>query len=206
MSEFIKLYEKNTDLKLIRQITNTLSSGGIVIIPTDSVYSMACDINNERALEKMARLRGKKLKEVNFSLICNNLSQLSDYCKPLNNNIFRILKRNLPGPFTFILDANNKIPKIFKKNRKTVGIRIPNNNITQLIVKELDRAIIVTSVKDEDNIIEYTTDPELIFEKYNNTVEIIIDGGIGSNHPSTVVDCTSNQPEIIRQGLNELLV
>lgn len=205
MSEFIKLYEKNTDIKLIRQVVNTLVRGEIVVVPTDSVYSMACDINNERALEKMARLHGTKLKDVNFSIICHDLSQLSDYCKPIKNSTFKILKRNLPGPFTFILDANNKIPKIFKKNKKTVGIRIPDNKTTQLIVKELGRAIIVTSVKDYDEIIEYTTDPELIFERYNNRVEIIIDGGMGNNEPSTVVDCTS-EPEIIRQGVADLIL
>ncbi len=204
MSDYIKLYQEATDRKLVRNVAEILEEGAIVILPTDSVYSLACDINNEKALEKMARIRGLKLKEAEFSIVCEDLSQLSDYCKPLNNQIFKLLKRNLPGPFTFILEANSNIPKIFKKNRKTVGIRIPDNNITRLIVEELGRPLIVTSVKDDDKIIEYTTDPELILERYESQVDMVVDGGLGHNEPSTVVDCTSGDVEILREGIGEL--
>jgi tRNA threonylcarbamoyl adenosine modification protein (Sua5/YciO/YrdC/YwlC family) len=206
MSDYIKLYKDATDKQLVRNVAEILEEGAIVIIPTDSVYSLACDIENERALEKMAQLRGMKLKEAEFSIICQNISQLSEYCKPLNNHTFKLLKRNLPGPFTFILDANTKIPKIFKKNRKTVGIRIPDNTITLQIVEALGRPLIVTSVKDDDEILEYTTDPELILEQYDRKVDMIVDGGMGEINPSTVVDCTSGDFEIIRQGIGELIL
>lgn len=206
MADYIKLYNDATDMQLVRNVAEFLEDGAIVIIPTDSVYSLACDIQNERALEKMARLKGLKLKEAEFSILCDNLSLLSDYCKPLNNKIFKLLKKNLPGAFTFILEANNNIPKIFKKNRKTVGIRIPDNNIAREIVSALGRPIIVTSVKDDDKIIEYTTDPELMAEKYDSQVDMVVDGGVGSNFPSTVVDCTGGDIEIIRQGVGELIL
>lgn len=206
MSDFIKLYKDATDKQLVRNVAEILEEGAIVIIPTDSVYSLACDIENERALEKMAQLRGLKLKEAEFSIICESISQLSEYSKPINNHTFKLLKRNLPGPFTFILEANNKIPKIFKKNRKTVGIRIPDNAITLQIVEALGRPLIVTSVKDNDEILEYTTDPELILEQYDSKVDMIVDGGIGEIDPSTVVDCTGGEFEIIRQGIGELVL
>ncbi|PLX17919.1 MAG: threonylcarbamoyl-AMP synthase [Salinivirgaceae bacterium] len=204
MSDYIKLYKDATDKQLVRNVAEILEEGAIVIIPTDSVYSLACDIENDRALEKMAQLRGMKLKDAEFSIICENLSQLSEYSKPINNHTFKLLKRNLPGPFTFILDANSKIPKIFKKNRKTVGIRIPDNPITLQIVEALRRPLIVTSVKDDDEILEYTTDPELILEQYDRKVDMIVDGGVGEIQPSTVVDCTGGDYEIIRQGIGEL--
>jgi tRNA threonylcarbamoyl adenosine modification protein (Sua5/YciO/YrdC/YwlC family) len=206
MSDYIKLYKDATDKQLVRNVAEILEEGAIVIIPTDSVYSLACDIENDRALEKMAQLRGLKLKEAEFSIICESISQLSEYSKPINNHTFKLLKRNLPGPFTFILDANSRIPKIFKKNRKTVGIRIPDNPITLQIVEALGRPLIVTSVKDNDEIIEYTTDPELILEQYDRKVDMIVDGGIGEIHPSTVVDCTGGDFEIIRQGIGELIL
>src|SRR6056297_64520 len=204
MSDYIKLYQEATDQGLVRNVAEILEEGAIVILPTDSVYSLACDIQNERALKKMAWLKGLKLKEAEFSIICENLSQLSDYCKPINNQIFKLLKKNLPGPFTFILEANNNIPKIFKKNKKKVGIRIPDNNITRQIVGELERALIVTSVKDDDEILEYTTDPELIYEQYEKQVDMVVDGGLGHIKPSTVVDCSSGDVEIIREGIGGL--
>ncbi|MDA3867690.1 MAG: L-threonylcarbamoyladenylate synthase [Salinivirgaceae bacterium] len=206
MADYIKLYEEATDMNLVRNAAEFLEDGAIAILPTDSVYSLACDILNDRALEKMARLKGLKLREAEFSIVCDNLSLLSDYCKPLNNTVFKLLKRNLPGPFTFILEANSNIPKIFKKNRKTVGIRVPANSITRSVVAALGRPIIVTSIKDEDEIVEYMTDPELIAEKYDALVDVVVDGGFGHNEPSTVVDCTNGNIEIIRQGIGELLM
>ena len=206
MADYVKLYHDATDEQLVGNVAEFLGDGAIVILPTDSVYSLACDIQNERALEKMARIKGLKLKEADFSILCDDLSLLSDYCKPFSNQVFKLLKRNLPGPFTFILEANSNIPKIFKKNRKTVGIRIPDNNISRQIVSALGRPVIVTSVKDDDEIIEYTTDPELIAERYENQVDMVVDGGVGSNQPSTVVDCTGSEIEIIRQGAGDLLL
>lgn len=196
----IKLYEENPNPKIIRTIVETLLDGGIIIYPTDTVYGMGCDIMNQKAVEKVAHLKGIKTENTSFSFICSGLSDLSDYTKPISGTVFKLIKRYFPGPFTFILNANNKVPRYFKGKKKTVGIRIPDNNIIRSIVKELGNPILSTSIHDDDEILEYTTDPELIFEKYQNIVDIIIDGGYGGLIPSTVVDCTGNAPEIIREG------
>ncbi len=204
MASFIKLYNDNTNDKHLEQIVSCLKNGGVIIYPTDTIYAIGCDIYNHKAIEKVAQIKGIKPEKAEFSLIFNDLSQLSNYTLQVDNNIFKVLKRVLPGPFTFILNANNQIPKIFKRNKKTIGIRIPDNNIVRAIVEKLGNPIISTSVHDEDEIIEYTTDPELIYERYNNKVDIVIDGGHGENVPSTIVDCTENTIEIIRQGIGEI--
>ncbi len=201
----IKLYKDNTNHNDIIKVVEVLRRGGIVIYPTDSVYGLGCDIKNHKAAEKIAKLKGIKLEKANFSFIFNDLSHLSDYTRPINNNIFKIMKRNLPGPFTFILEANNNVPKIFKSKKKTIGIRIPDNNIILEIIKELGNPIMTTSVHDDDEIIEYTTDPELIYENFQNKVDIVVDGGYGNNIASTVVNCVDNEIEIIRQGAGELI-
>ena len=177
-----------------------LQEGGIIIYPTDTVYGLGCDITNSKAVEKVARFKGIKIEKANFSFICSDLSHLSDYTKPISNTIFKLMKKNLPGPFTFILEANNNVPKYFKGKKKTVGIRIPDNNIIREIVRELGNPILSTSIRDEDEILEYTTDPELIYEKYQDIADIVIDGGYGELVPSTVVDCTGTSVEIVRQG------
>jgi len=200
----LKIYPENTNPKYIRQVVDILEVGGIIIYPTDTVYAMGCDIKANKAIEKIARLKNLNPNNPDLSLIFHDMSQLSEYTVIRDNTIFKLLKRNLPGPFTFIVKANNQIPKMFKNKKKTVGIRIPRNTIVLELVRELGRPIITTSVHDPDEIIEYTTDPELINEKYRDFADIVIDGGYGKNEASTIVDCTGEEIQIIRQGLGIL--
>ena len=200
----IRVYRDNPNHKQIRRIIDLLEAGGIIIYPTDTVYAMGCDIRATRSIEKIARFKGLNPRNPDLSLIFHDMSQLSEYTVIRDNSVFKLLKRNLPGPFTFIVQANNQIPKLFKNKKKTVGIRIPDNNIVSELVKELGRPIITTSIHDTDEVIEYTTDPELIYEKYHDIAEIVINGGYGRNEASTIVDCTSEEIKIIRQGLGIL--
>jgi len=202
----IKLYNENPNPRSIRGIVDVLRKGGVIIYPTDTVYGLGCDITNSKAVEKVARIKGVKVEKSNFSFICSDFSHLSDYTKPISNAVFKLLKKNLPGPFTFILGANNNVPKYFKGKKKTVGIRIPDNNIIRDIVNELGNPILSTSIHDEDEILEYTTDPELIYEKYQDIADLVIDGGFGELRPSTIVDCSLDEIEIIRQGKGELII
>jgi len=195
----VKLFNENPNLREILKIVEVLRKGGIIIYPTDTVYGLGCDITNAKAVEKVARIKGVKVEKNNFSFICSDLSHISDYTKPISSSVFKLMKKNLPGPFTFILDANNNLPKYFK-GKKTVGIRVPNNNIIREIVRELGNPILSTSVHDEDEIIEYITDPELIYEKYQEVAEIVIDGGYGELIPSTIIDCTGDEMVIVREG------
>lgn len=181
-----------------------MEEGGIIIYPTDTVYAIGCDIKAKKSIDKIARLKGLNPENPDMSLIFHDMSQLSEYTIIRDNTVFKLLKRNLPGPFTFIVQANNQIPKLFKNRKKTVGIRIPDNDIILELVKELGRPVITTSIHDPDEVIEYTTDPELIYEKYRDFAEIIIDGGFGKNEASTIVDCTSDEIKIVRQGLGIL--
>ncbi|MBN2635045.1 MAG: threonylcarbamoyl-AMP synthase [Prolixibacteraceae bacterium] len=196
----VKLFNENPNPREIRKIVDILKDGGIIIYPTDTVYGMGCDITNNKAVEKVSRLKDIKIEKSNFSFICSDFSHLALFTKPINNSIFKLIKKNLPGPFTFILEANNNVPRYFKGKKKTVGIRIPENNIIREIVAELGNPIMSTSIHDEDQILEYTTDPELIHEKYKDLVDVVVDGGPGELTPSTVVDCTGNEIEIIREG------
>ncbi len=196
----IKIHPKNPSPHKIKTVVECLYEGGIIIYPTDTVYGLGCDIFKSKAVEKIALIKGIKKEKANFSFICHDLSQLSDYTKPISNEIYKLMKTSLPGPFTFILNANNKVPKLFQSKKKSVGIRIPDNNIISEIVKELGNPIMSTSIHDEDEIIEYTTDPELIHEKYENIVDIVIDGGYGDNEASTIVDCTTDEIMILREG------
>ena len=196
----LKIHPDNPSLRHIRMVVECLNDGGIIIYPTDTVYGLGCDIYKSKAIDKVARIKGIKKEKANFSFICHDLSQLSEFTKPISNDVFRLMKNNLPGPYTFILKATNKVPKLFQSKKKTVGIRIPDNNIINKIVKELGNPVMSTSIHDEDEIIEYTTDPELIHEKYINLVDIVIDGGYGDNEPSTILDCTSDEITIIREG------
>ena len=200
----IKIYPENPNPKAIEQVVEVLKKGGIIIYPTDTVYGMGCDITNHKAIEKICRLRGIKPEKANFSFICSDLRHISDYIKPIDTTTFRLLKKALPGPFTFILNANGNVPKLLSSNKKTVGIRVPDNDIAREIVLQLGNPILSTSIYDDDEVIEYSTDPELIHEKYEDTIDIVIDGGYGDNEPSTVVDCTSRDFEIIRQGKGNL--
>ncbi len=200
----LKIYEENPDEKLINRVLGILKNGGLIIIPTDSVYSIACDMNNRKAVENLAKLKGIKLKDADFSFIFGEMSCVSNFTKPINNSIFKVINKNLPGPFTFIIDANNNIPNYFRKSKKTIGIRIPDNNIVRTIVRELKHPILATSVHADDEVREYMTDPSLIEEKYTHTVDLVIDGGYGKIDASTVVDCTSGEIDIIREGIEEL--
>jgi len=203
MAEFLKIYEDNPDPKKIDRAVKILREGGIIIYPTDTVYGLGCDITKTRALEQVARLKNVKLEKANFSFVCNDLSNLSEYVRQIDTSTYKILKRALPGPYTFILKGNNNLPKAFKK-KKTVGIRIPDNNIIRTIVKELGNPIVSTSIYDEDDVIEYTTDPELIYEKWRDKVSLVIDGGYGGNVASTIVDLSENEISIIREGKGQI--
>ena len=199
MAFFVKVYDQNPNATEINKIVGILKKGGLIIYPTDTVYGLGCDITNAKAVEKIARIKGIKGDKSNFSFICNDLSHLSDYVKQIDTPTYKLLKRALPGPYTFILPGSKSLPKVFKK-KKTVGIRIPNNNIVRAIVKALGNPIISTSIHDEDDVIEYTTDPELIFEKWEHLVDGVIDGGFGGNLASTIIDLTDAVPKIIREG------
>lgn len=203
-AQFIRLYEENTNSRQVQQVADLLAEGGIVVYPTDSVYAIGCDIRSNRAIETIAKYKGTDPSNPDMSIMFQDMSQLSDYTIIRDNNIFKLIKRNTPGPFTFIVHANNQIPKMFRNRKKTVGIRIPKNQIVLSIIQELRYPLISASVHDQDEIIEYTTDPELIYEKYRDFADMVIDAGYGNNEPSTVVDCTGDEPEIVRQGLGEL--
>lgn len=195
----VKLFNENPNLREILKIVEVLRKGGLIIYPTDTVYGLGCDITNAKAVEKVARIKNVKVEKNNFSFICSDLSHISDFTKPISNSVFKLMKKNLPGPFTFILEANNNLPKYFK-GKKTVGIRVPDNNIIREIIRELGNPILSTSIHDEDEILEYTTDPELIYEKYQDIAEVVIDGGYGEFIPSTIVDCTGEEIIIVREG------
>jgi tRNA threonylcarbamoyl adenosine modification protein (Sua5/YciO/YrdC/YwlC family) len=202
-AEFVRIYNENPNPREIKRVVDILRRGGLVIYPTDTVYGLGCDITNTKALERIARIKGVKLEKANWSFLCADLSNLSDYVRQIDNPTFKILKRALPGPYTFILPGNNNLPKAFK-NKKTVGIRVPDNQIARAIVEGLGNPVVSTSIRDEDDVIEYTTDPELIFEKWQNLVDMVVDGGYGDNVPSTVIDLSGSEPEVVREGKGDL--
>ena len=203
MAELLKIYPENPDPRKIARVVDVLSKGGVIIYPTDTVYGLGCDIFNQKALDRVKQIKGIKGKNLNLSFICYDLSHLSEYTRRVTTPIFKIMKKGLPGPYTFLLEASTKVPKILNANKKTVGIRVPDNNIPREIVRELGNPIITTSIHDEDEILEYSTDPELIHEKFDQLVDIVIDGGFGNIEASTVVDCTSGEPELVREGLGD---
>ncbi|WP_374541527.1 L-threonylcarbamoyladenylate synthase [Flavobacterium sp.] len=203
MAEFIKIYEDKPSEAAIKKVVEVLRNGGLVIYPTDTVYGIGCDITNSRALERLAKLKDIKLEKANFSFVCSSLSNLSDYVRQIDTSTFKILKRALPGPYTFILPGNNDLPREFRK-KKTVGIRVPDNNIVRQIVEVLGNPIVSSSIHDEDEVIEYSTDPELIFEKWQNKVDLVIDGGYGENVPSTIIDLTGYEPVVVREGKGDV--
>ena len=205
MAQFIKIYENNPNEIAIKKVVEVLKNGGLVIYPTDTVYGLGCDITNTKALERIAKIKGVKLEKANFSFICSDLSHISDYIKQIDTSTFKILKRALPGPYTFILPGNNNLPKEFKK-KTTVGIRVPDNAIALEMVRQLGNPIVSTSIHDEDEVLEYSTDPELIFEKWQNLVDLVIDGGYGDNIGSTIIDLSGFEPVVIREGKGGLEV
>ena len=201
---FVKLYENNPDQKQIDKIVGLLRNGGVIIYPTDTVYGMGCDITKARAVERVARIKGIRPDKAQFSFICSDLSHLSDFARHVDNRTFKMMKSTLPGPFTYILSASTQVPKAIKQKRKTVGIRIPDNNIILEIVRQLGNPILTTSLKEDDQIMEYPTDPELIYEEYRDFVDAVIDGGYGGMVPSTIIDCSDGEALIIREGLGKL--
>ena len=201
---FLQVHPENPNPRHVKMILECLDNDGVIIFPTDTIYGIGCSIGSTRAFERIAQIKGIKKEKAHFSFIFNDLSMLSEFTKPINNDIFKLMKRNLPGAFTFILEANNNIPKILQSKRKTIGIRVPDQPIITNIVKEYGRPIMTTSILDEDEISGFLTDPEEINERYKNKVDIIIDGGAGDNQESTVVDCTDNEIVIVRQGKGEL--
>ena len=201
---FFKLYEENPEQKKIDKILDILRNDGVIIYPTDTVYAFGCSIMSRTAIDRLARLKGMKPGKERFSLIFDGLSQISEYAKNIHTPIFKVMKKALPGPFTFILHSSNKLPKLLHSSKKTVGVRVPNHNIPRTIIQQLGFPIITTSIRDEDEIIEYSTDPELIYEKFGNMVDAIIDGGYGKNIPSTIIDCTQEEFEVLREGLGDI--
>ncbi|MFY0594000.1 L-threonylcarbamoyladenylate synthase [Roseivirga sp.] len=200
-AEFIRLYEENPEISKVDKIVKVLRSGGVIIYPTDTVYGIGCDFGNVKAVQRVCQIKNTKPQSLSF--ICYDLSEISAYTKGLSTPIFKVMKKVLPGPFTFILNASNRVPKVLNAKKKTVGIRVPDNNIPREIVKQLGNPIITTSIHDEDAVLEYSTDPELIFEKYRNLVDIVIDGGYGGNTGSTVIDCSNDELELVRSGLGD---
>lgn len=200
----VEVHPENPNSRNISKAVEVLRKGGVIIYPTDTVYAFGCDINSKKGYEKICQLRGIKPEKANFSFICNDLSQLSEYAKQVSTPVFRVIKNCLPGPYTFILNASSIVPKFFKSKKKTVGIRIPDNKICAALVEDLGNPIMSASLKDEDELIEYTTDPQSIHERYEDLVDLVLDGGFGKNAPSTVVDCTANDPFVVREGLGKV--
>jgi tRNA threonylcarbamoyl adenosine modification protein (Sua5/YciO/YrdC/YwlC family) len=200
----LKIHPENPGSRHIKMVVECLQDGGVIIFPTDTIYAMGCDIYHHKALERVAQIKGIKIEKANFSFLCRDLSQLSDFTKPINNEVFKLMKRTLPGPYTYILSANNNVPRIFQSKKKTLGIRVPDNGIVSEIINELGNPITSSSIHDEDEIIEYTTDPELIYEKFQKHVDIVIDGGFGGNEPSTIIDCTGYEILLVREGKGKL--
>ena len=200
----LKINSDNPAERKIRIVVDKLLEGGVIIYPTDTVYGLGCDIFNQKAVDKICKIRGLNPEKAMLSFICKDISQVAEYSLQLDNQVFRLMKKNVPGPFTFVLRSNSQVPKLFKNRKKTIGVRIPDNNITTAIVEILGRPILTTSLKSDDEILEYFTDPEDIYEDFKKIVDIVIDGGLGNNIPSTVVDCTNTEPLIIREGAKEL--
>lgn len=196
----LQIHPDNPQIVKIRTAVEIIKKGGVVIYPTDTVYAIGCDIHNQKAVEKVCRLKNIQPGKINLSFICQDLSHISEYTKALPTNVFKLMKQVLPGPYTFILNASNNVPNILHTKKKTIGIRVPDNKIIHLLIEELGNPILSTSIKNDDEILEYTTDPEEIYERYKNLVDVIIDGGFGGNEASTILDCTTSEIEVVREG------
>ena len=199
----LKIYPQTPQISKIDTVVEHLKKGGVIIYPTDTIYGMGCDIYNKKAVERVCRIKGIKPQNLNLSFICQDISQISEYAKRIDTPVYKILKRALPGPFTFILESSSKVPKILSVSKKTVGVRVPDHNIPRLIVERLGNPILTTSIKNVDEIIEYTTDPEIIYDDFKKVVDIVVDGGLGGNIPSTVIDCSNETPSVVREGLGD---
>lgn len=203
-AELLKIHPETPEQRKIDKVVEVLRNGGVVIYPTDTIYGIGCDIFNQRAVERVCQIKGVPVDKTMLSFICQDISHISEYVRNISTPVFKVMKKALPGPFTFILEASSKVPKIIHAKKKTVGIRVPEHNIPRMLVEGLGNPVITTSVLDEDDVLEYTTDPELIYEKYKNLVDIVVDGGFGNNIPSTVIDCTVEPMEVIREGAGDI--
>jgi tRNA threonylcarbamoyl adenosine modification protein (Sua5/YciO/YrdC/YwlC family) len=201
---YLSINPDNPQERLLAQVVECLAQGGVVIYPTDTIYGIGCDITNQKAVQRLCQIKGIKPNKINLSFICYDLSDISQYARQLDNATFKLMKKTLPGPFTFILEASSKVPKLLQAKKKQVGIRVPDHNIPREIVRLLGNPIITSSIKDEDQLVEYTTDPSLIYDNFKNLVDIVVDGGMGGNLPSTVIDCTQGLPEVVREGAGSL--
>ena len=204
MGKLLKIHSENPEGRKIQEVCETLENGGMVIYPTDSVYAIGCDILRQDVVERIYQFKGLDSSLAHMTFLCKDISQVAEYASQINNDVFRMLKRNTPGPFTFIIKANNQVPRVFKNKRRTIGVRIPKNKIVLDIIENLGRPLLSTSLKRNDDLLEYYTEPSFIYERYGNQFDIVIDGGIGQTEPSTIVDCTEEIPEIIREGFEEL--
>ncbi|MEO8150196.1 MAG: L-threonylcarbamoyladenylate synthase [Bacteroidia bacterium] len=202
----LEIHPDNPDKRKITQVVQCLKGGGVIVFPTDTIYALGCDIYNTKAFEKVCRLKGVKPEHANFSFIMSDLRNIALFTKPFDRSVFKLLNRSLPGPYTFVLNANSEVPAIFRAKKKSIGIRIPGNNIAKQLVMEMGNPIMATSLHDLDLIKEYPVDATEIYERYEHDVDIIIDGGIGSNIPSTIIDCTGGEPLVVREGLGSLMV
>jgi tRNA threonylcarbamoyl adenosine modification protein (Sua5/YciO/YrdC/YwlC family) len=200
----VSIHPQNPDIRKIKQVVDILKRGGVVILPTDTIYALACDLYQYKAFEQICRIKEVKPEKANFSLLCADLSNISHFTKPFDRSIYKLLNRALPGPYTFILDSSNEVPSMFRSKKKTIGLRVPDNKIIQEVIKELGNPLVATSIRDIDDILEYPTEPEEIDETYNKLVEMVIDGGNGNINPSTVIDCTGSAPVVIREGAGSL--
>jgi tRNA threonylcarbamoyl adenosine modification protein (Sua5/YciO/YrdC/YwlC family) len=203
-AEFLKIHPQNPEMRKINRVVEVLRDGGVVIYPTDTIYGIGCDLMNRKAVERLCKIMDIKPNKLDLSFICNDLSHIAEFVKRIDTPVFKVLKRSLPGPYTFILESSSRVPKILDVNKKTVGIRIPDHAIPRALVSELGNPLITSSIKDDDLIVEYTTDPDEIYEDFKNLVDIVIDGGNGGNIPSTVVDCTGDGLVIVRKGLGDI--
>jgi tRNA threonylcarbamoyl adenosine modification protein (Sua5/YciO/YrdC/YwlC family) len=203
-ADLLKIHPANPEMRKINRVVEVLRKGGIIVYPTDTIYGIGCDLMNRKSIERLCKVMDIKPNKLDLSFICNDLTHISEYVKNLQTPVFKVLKKSLPGPFTFILESSSRVPKILDVTKKTVGIRIPDHNIPRNIVAELGNPLITSSIKDDDKIKAYTTDPEEIYEDFKNLVDMVIDGGAGGNVPSTVVDCTGSDLVLVRQGLGEI--
>ena len=200
----LQIHPDNPNPRQMKQVVECLRDGGVIIYPTDTVYGMGCAIFNQKAIERVAKIKGIDPEKANFSIVCSDLSHLSDFTKPINTKIYKVMRKALPGPYTFILEANSNVPKIFKARKKTIGIRVPQNNIALELVKQLGDPIVSTSIHAADQILDYITDPIEIHENFKHLVDIVVDGGYGDIEASTVLDCTNGDIEIIRRGAGNI--
>jgi len=196
----LNINKENPNPRLIKLAVDCLQQGGVIVYPTDTVYAIGCDIYNKKAMERLCKIKNLNIKKHNLSFICYDLSHISNFTKHLDTNTYKLMKKALPGPYTFILNANTSIPKIFKNKKKEIGIRIPNNNIARKLVEELGNPIATTSVKDPDMLIEYSTDPDLIHEHLGKKIDLVISDGYGESIPSTIVNCTNKIAVVTRKG------